>query len=168
MCILLFLPTQQCCIPRRTGNDVIDSNASTKSTRVNQSLFEEDPSGNPVIDVKHLRKVFRSIAGKNTPQSKQRTDIILLKYVGELFYYVPMLILRCPSVQHQARIWQLQMMCHFEHLVVKLWPCQVTMAQGKQLHLTFSQVQGLFSYKFEGCKQAQRQNVVKVQNALIT
>ena len=31
---------------------------------VDDDLFEEDPAGEPVIDVKHLRKVFRSLTGK--------------------------------------------------------------------------------------------------------
>ena len=68
MYFLWFLPPQQCCIPRRTENDVMDSNASTKRRRINESLFEEDPSGKPVIDVKHLRKVFRSMTGKAISQ----------------------------------------------------------------------------------------------------
>ena len=41
-----------------------EANDSTKRINVNGDLFEEDPSGEPVIDVKHLRKVFRSLTGK--------------------------------------------------------------------------------------------------------
>ena len=31
--------------------------------KVNPDLFEEDPSGEPLIEVKNLRKVFKSMTG---------------------------------------------------------------------------------------------------------
>ena len=65
MCLLWFVLTQ-CCIPRRIEDENGGYNTSTKRKGINESLFEEDPSGKPVIDVKNLRKVFRSITGRKT------------------------------------------------------------------------------------------------------
>ena len=39
-----------------------EKRASAKR-KINQSLFEEDPSGNPSIEVQNLRKVFTSLTG---------------------------------------------------------------------------------------------------------
>ena len=54
----------QCCIPTRVGIDEeeVERNASAKR-KVNENLFEEYPSGQPVMEVKNLRKVFRSLTG---------------------------------------------------------------------------------------------------------
>ena len=44
----------------------IENRPSTKR-KVNEDLFEADPSGKPCIDVKNLRKVFRSLGGRPNP-----------------------------------------------------------------------------------------------------
>ena len=44
--------------------DSYDSERRASAKRkINQSLFEEDPSGNPSIEVQNLRKVFKSLTG---------------------------------------------------------------------------------------------------------
>ena len=59
-----MLVVLQHCIPKKMIPNEFETNDSTKGKNVNRDLFEEDPSGEPVIDVKHLRKVFKSLTGK--------------------------------------------------------------------------------------------------------
>ena len=44
--------------------------------KINEDLFEADPSGKPWIEVKNLRKVFRSLTGKHIHgYSKNKNNI---------------------------------------------------------------------------------------------
>ena len=61
-CFVLFIT--QYCIRKNIVTDDVSAKDPIKKTEVDDDLFEEDPAGEPVIDVKHLRKVFRTLIGK--------------------------------------------------------------------------------------------------------
>ena len=51
-------------LPSNYADEELENRDMNKDGNVDLELFEEDPSGTPSIDVKNLRKVFKSITGK--------------------------------------------------------------------------------------------------------
>ena len=70
----------QSCIPRRAEDKQKGiENRTLAKRKINEDLFEADPSGKPCIEVKNLRKVFRSLTGKHIyGYSENRNDITLM------------------------------------------------------------------------------------------
>ena len=65
----------------RINDEEVERNASAKR-KVNENLFEEYPSGQPVMEVKNLRKVFRGLTGNLSIMLQINID-----FLGFFYYW---------------------------------------------------------------------------------